>query len=37
MKISGLYALVQPLLLGPELQAAADVVENAGATWAPEH
>jgi len=37
MKISGLYALVQPLLLGPELQAAADVVENAGDTWTPEH
>ena len=37
MKISGLYALVQPLLLGPELQAAADVVENAGETWTPEH
>ena len=37
MKISGLYALVKPLLLAPELQAAADVVENAGETWAPEH
>ena len=37
MKISGLNTLVQPLLLGPELQAAADVVENAGGTWTPEH
>ena len=37
MKISGLNTLVQPLLLAPELQAAADVVENAGGTWTPEH
>ena len=37
MTISGLNTLVQPLLLAPELQAAADVVENAGGTWTPEH
>ena len=37
MKISGLNTLVQPLSLGPELQGAADVVENAGETWTPEH
>ena len=37
MIVSGLNTLVQPLSLAPELQAAADVVENAGETWAPEH
>ena len=37
MIISGLNTLVQPLLLVPELQAAADVVENTGGTWTPEH
>ena len=37
MKISGLETLAQPLSLGPELQAAADAVENAGDIWTPEH
>ena len=37
MTISGLNTLAQPLSLGPELQAAADVVENAGQIWTSEH
>ena len=33
MIISGLNTLVQPLMLAPELQAAANVVENSGRLW----